>query len=130
MHETESQEDLSPPPPGRTPDDHPYAVFRNADYARYLVARFIASFGMQMLVAAVDWELYKRTGSALALGYACLALMVPMILCTLPAGHVADRFSRKKIILVSTLVLGLASFGLMLVSTLTASQNPLFKAYV
>jgi MFS family permease len=130
MHETESQEDLSPPPPGRTPDDHPYAVFRNADYARYLVARFIASFGMQMLVAAVDWELYKRTGSALALGYVGLALMIPMILCTLPAGHVADRFSRKKIILVSTLVLGLASFGLMLVSTLTAPMDPLFKAYV
>jgi MFS family permease len=130
MHETESQEDLSPPPPGRTPDDHPYAVFRNADYARYLVARFIASFGMQMLVAAVDWELYRRTGSALALGYVGLALMIPMILCTLPAGHVADRFSRKKIILVSTLVLGLASFGLMLVSTLTAPMDPLFKAYV
>ena len=130
MHETESQEDLSPPTPGHTPDDHPYAVFRNADFVRYLVARFIASFGMQMLVAAVDWELYKRTGSALALGYVGLALMIPMILCTLPAGHVADRFSRKKIILVSTFVLGLASLGLTLVSTLTAPADPLFKVYV
>jgi MFS family permease len=129
MHETGTPDNPLPPAPP-APDEHPYAVFRNADYARYLVARFIASFGMQMLVAAVDWELYKRTGSALALGYVGLALMVPMILCTLPAGHVADRISRKKIILVTTLALGLASLGLMLVSTLTAPQDPLFKYYV
>jgi MFS family permease len=123
----------NPPPPApapAAPGEHPYAVFRNADYTRYLVARFIASFGMQMLVAAVDWELFHRTGTALALGYVGLSLMVPMVLCTLPAGHVADRFSRKKIILVSTLALGLTSLGLMLVSVLTAPQAPLFKYYV
>ena len=124
------QADSPPPPPLPAGADQPYAVFRNADYTRYLVARFIASFGMQMLVAAVDWELYQRTGSALALGYVGLALMVPMILCTLPSGHVADRFNRKHIILVTTLVLGLASGGLMLVSTLTAAADPWFKYYV
>ncbi len=112
------------------PDDHPYAVFRHADFSRYLGTRFIASFGMQMLVAAVDWELFRRTGSALALGYVGLALMLPMVLCTLPSGHAADRFSRKKIILGSTLVLGLASLGLLLVSTLTARQDTLFRMCV
>ena len=60
MHETGTSDNPLPP----APDEHPYAVFRNADYARYLVARFIASFGMQMLVAAVDWELYKQIGRA------------------------------------------------------------------
>jgi len=120
MHETDSQEDPTLTPTIPVAAEHPYAVFRNADFTRYLGARFIASFGMQMLVAAVDWELFHRTGSALALGYVGLALMVPMILCTLPAGHVADRFSRKTIILVSTLALGLISLGLTLVSTLAA----------
>jgi MFS family permease len=126
MHETETPD--NPPPAAPTaPAERPYAVFHNADFTRYIVARFIAAFGMQMLVAAVDWELFHRTGSALALGYVGLSLMVPMILCTLPAGHVADRFSRKKIILISTLALGLVSLGLMLVSLLTAAQVPLFK---
>jgi len=116
MHETELDEDpaLTPtlPPAGR----QTYALFRNADFTRYLLARFIAALGMQMLVTALDWELYKRAHSGLALGFVGLSLMVPMILCTLPAGQIADRFNRKKIILGSTLVLGLASLGLTLTS--------------
>src|SRR5690242_18927234 len=109
MHETESQEDLTPAPAIPPVADHPYGVFRNADYVRYLVARFIAAFGMQMLVTALDWELYKRAKSGLALGLVGLSLMVPMVLCTLPAGQLADRRNRKSIILGATLVLGLAS---------------------
>ena len=124
MHETELQEDpgLTPtlPPAGR----QTYALFRNADFTRYLIARFIAALGMQMMVTALDWELYKRAHSGLALGFVGLSLMVPMILCTLPAGQVADRFNRKKIILGSTLMLGLASLGLTLTSAFIAlDQN-------
>ena len=124
MHETGLQDDpeLTPtlPPAGR----QTYALFRNADFTRYLLARFIAALGMQMMVTALDWELYKRAHSGLALGFVGLSLMVPMILCTLPAGQVADRFNRKKIILGSTLMLGLASLGLTLTSAFIAlDQN-------
>src|SRR5205807_4825938 len=59
-----------------------YAVLRNRDYARYLTGRLVASLGQQMLVVAIDWELFKRTNSALALAFVGLSLMVPMILCT------------------------------------------------
>ncbi len=89
---------------------------RNADFSRYLIGRFVASLGQQMLVVAIDWELYQRTHSALSLAFVGLSLMVPMILCTIPAGHFADTFSRKKIILVTTLVLAAASIGLTLAS--------------
>ena len=71
-----------------------------------------------MLVVAIDWELYQRTHSALALAFVGLSLMIPMILCTIPAGHVADTFNRKKIILITTLVLAVASLGLTLCSAL------------
>jgi predicted MFS family arabinose efflux permease len=80
-----------------------------------------------MLVVAIDWELYERTHSALPLAFVGLSLMIPMILCTLPAGHCADTFSRKNIILLSTLVLVLASVGLTLSSALNA---PLAWIYV
>jgi len=120
MHETGLQDDpeLTPtlPPAGR----QTYALFRNADFTRYLVARFIAALGMQMMVTALDWELYKRAHSGLALGFVGLSLMVPMILCTLPAGQLADRLNRKKIILGSTLLLGFASLGLTLTSAFIA----------
>jgi MFS family permease len=117
MHETETPDNPPPPP---APEKHPYAVFHNADFKRYLVARFIAALGMQMMVTALDWELYKRAHSGLALGFVGLSLMVPMIFCTLPAGQLADRFNRKKIILGSTLALGFASLGLTLASAFIA----------
>lgn len=116
MHETETPDQPPAAPAPRKPDAHPYAIFRNADFTRYLIARFIAALGMQMLVTALDWELYKRTHSGLALGFVGLALMVPMILCTLPAGQIADRHNRKSVILGSTALLLLASLGLTLTS--------------
>jgi MFS family permease len=97
----------------------PYAVLRNRDLALYLTGRFVASLGQQMLTVAVGWELYERTNSALALGLVGLTQMVPMVLFTLPAGHLADNYDRKRIILLMTLIIGCASVGL----TLISSQN-------
>ena len=51
-----------------TPVHDPYAVLRNRDFLLYLIGRFIASVGQQMLTVAVGWELYERTHSALNLG--------------------------------------------------------------
>jgi MFS family permease len=113
--------------PVPTAKENPYAVLRNPDFFRYLVGRFVASLGQQMLVVAIDWELYERTHSALPLAFVGLSLMIPMILCTLPAGHCADTFSRKKIILISIFILTLASVGLTLLS---AWQAPVAWIYV
>ena len=70
---------------------NPYAVLRNGDFVRYLIGRLVAVLGQQMLTVAVGWELYERTGSALALGLVGLTEMTAMVLLTLPAGHLADN---------------------------------------
>src|SRR5262245_33144865 len=116
MHETETPDQPAAASASHKPDAHPYAIFRNADFTRYVIARFIAALGMQMLVTALDWEIYKRAHSGLALGFVGLSLMMPMILCTLPAGQLADRRNRKSIILGATAMLGAASLGLTLAS--------------
>src|ERR1051326_3487875 len=100
--------------------DTPYAVLANRNFRLYLLARFIASFGQQMLTVAVGWELYERTHDALPLGLVGLAQMVPMILFTLPAGHLADNLNRKGIIIAMTALTAMASLGLTLVSVLSA----------
>src|ERR1051326_7138134 len=79
------------PPSDAASGDSAYAVLRNRDFSLYLIARFIAALGQQMLTVAVLWELYERTHRPLALGLVGLTQMVPMILLILPAGHVADR---------------------------------------
>jgi MFS family permease len=98
------------------PAHDPYAVLRNRDLVFYLVGRFVLSLGQQMLTVAVGWELYDRTHSALALGLVGLTQMVPMVVFTLPAGHVADNFNRKRVIVLMSLVIGCASAGLAAIS--------------
>src|SRR5512135_1840598 len=98
-----------------------YAVLRNRDFLLYLIGRFIASLGQQMLTVAVGWELYERTHSALALGLVGLTQMVPMVLFTLPAGHVADNHDRKRIIVLMSFMIACASRGLTLISALGVS---------
>ncbi len=126
MHDQESPENLPDAPAPKPVADHPYAVLRNGDFARYLTGRFVATLGQQMLVVAIDWELYRRTHSALSLAFVGLSLMVPMILCTVPAGHFADTFNRKKIILAMTLLLAASSLCLALISYFAA---PVFWIY-
>jgi hypothetical protein len=52
--------------------------------------------------------------------------MVPMVLFTLPAGHVADNHERKRIILLMNVAIGVASVGLTLIS---AFRAPVFWIY-
>jgi MFS family permease len=105
------------------PSHDPYAVLRNRDLALYLIGRFIASFGQQMLTMAVGWDLYERTHSALNLGFVGLTQMLPMALFTLPAGHVADNFDRKRIIVAMSSVIALASVCLALISASEADVD-------
>lgn len=91
----------------------PYAIFKNRDYLFYLVARFLASFGQQMLTVAIGWDLYERTNSKMALGLIGLFQFLPMVLMTLPAGHVADRYDRRNVVLLmqGSLFLGTVALG-------------------
>ena len=115
MPNFESTSDSAGAPPPAAAHD-PYAVLRNRDVALYLTGRLFASLGQQMLTVAVGWELYERTHSALALGLVGLTQMLPMVLFTLPAGHVADNHDRKRIIVLMTLVVACASLGLTFIS--------------
>jgi MFS family permease len=107
--------------PLHEPTKDPYAVLRNRDLVLYLVGRFVASLGQQMLTVAVGWELYERTHSALYLGLVGLTQMMPMALFTLPAGHVADNHSRKHIMVLMTFVIAGASVGLTWISSCNAN---------
>ncbi len=73
-------------------------AFRYRDFRYYLSARFLALAGNQMLGVALGQYLYEITKDPLQLGYLGLALFLPKLLLTLPAGHVADHQDRRNII--------------------------------
>jgi MFS family permease len=72
--------------------------------------------GWQMLQVALGWELYERTHSALALGLVGLVTAIPVVLLALPAGHLADRMDRKKIVVGAQVVFILMSLSLAMLS--------------
>src|SRR5215471_8530020 len=75
-------------------------AFASRDFRRYQLARMMAILGAEAQSVAVAWQVYSITHRAIDLGYTGLALFLPGLLFLLPAGHVADRFDRRRVILI------------------------------
>ena len=94
----------------------PYVAFRFSDYRYFALGNLISVMGRAMLAVAISWEVFQRTRSAMALGMVALVQALPVILFAIPAGHVADRFSRKRVLMVTQLLSAVGSIGLALIS--------------
>ncbi len=94
----------------------PYAAFRFRDYRLLLGGSILAHIGHAMQSVAIGWELYVRTNSAMALGWVGLIQALPVIILSMPAGHLADRYDRKWIVVFAQIAQGLASVGLAILS--------------
>ena len=82
----------------------PDSLLRHPAFVAFWFARIASSFGFQMLSVAVGWQIYAITGRAFDLGLIGLVQFVPSVLLALPAGHVADQFERRRIVLLGQLV--------------------------
>lgn len=80
------------------------ALFHHRAFVAFWCARIASSFGFQMLSVAVGWQIYAITGRAFDLGLIGLVQFVPSFLLALPAGHVADQFERRRIVLLGQVV--------------------------
>ncbi|MGA9028363.1 MAG: MFS transporter [Steroidobacteraceae bacterium] len=76
-----------------------FAALRHRDFALYLGVRFCASVAAQMIIVAVGWQVYHITGRLLDLGLIGLSQFLPFLCLVLIAGHVADHFDRRLILL-------------------------------
>lgn len=77
------------------------ALAQHRAFAAFWLARTASDFGFQMLSVAVGWQVYGITGRALDLGLIGLVQFVPSLLLALPAGHLADQFERRRVVLYS-----------------------------
>lgn len=105
----------------------PYSALRHRDFRLLLVGRFITSFGAEMLSFAIGWELWLRTHQAFVLGMVGLVQVIPVLLFSLPAGHVADQYNRKRIVLITQLFFAVCVLGL---GWLSYTQGPLYLIYL
>ena len=103
------------------PEHDPYQALGPSGFRRFVTGHVVAIIGFQMQGVAVGWELYERTHSALALGLVGLGQVIPMILFSLPAGHLVDRFDRRGVLLASLAGIALAAVGL---AAFSATEGP------
>jgi MFS family permease len=79
------------------------AAFRHIDFVLYQIERFSVVAALEMQSVAVGWQVYEITRRPLDLGYVGLAQFLPNVFLFLLAGHAADRFSRKNLLLICNL---------------------------
>jgi len=82
------------------PATNGFHVLKHRNFRLYLAARVLGTIGVQMQSVAIGWQVYAMTGNVFDLGLIGLAQFAPFLLLILIAGHVADRFNRRNIILV------------------------------
>src|SRR5687767_12080119 len=73
----------------------------------------ITMFGTLISLVAVPYQMKELTDSYLAVGLVSLAEFVPMVVCGLWGGAIADALDRRKIIVLSELGLLVTSAALM-----------------
>ena len=113
-HRTQPTQDGAPDPTGQT------GPLGYRDYRRFVAHAFLCTVVEKSQTVVIGWDLYERTGSALALGWMGLLQFLPVILLFLPAGQIADRFDRRWVIAAS-LVAWSASHALLLYASLAGA---------
>lgn len=80
---------------------------------RWLYAGSLAGVvGRQITVVAVPYQLYVLTGSTLAVGLLGIVQLVPLMLTSLWAGALVDALDRRRVMVVSQLMLAATAAGL------------------
>jgi MFS family permease len=73
-------------------------AFTYPSFVLFQLARFCIVLAAEMQSVAVGWQVYEITKRPLDLGLVGLAQFLPSVLLFLVAGHAADRFNRRKLI--------------------------------
>jgi MFS family permease len=91
-------------------------AFTHPDFVSYTLARFFIVLSLEMLSVAVGWQVYEITHRALDLGYVGLAQFLPGFFLFLFAGHAADLFDRRRLLMWCYAGFGLCSALLLVIS--------------
>ncbi|HEY7167864.1 MAG TPA: MFS transporter [Candidatus Binatia bacterium] len=89
-----------------------FAAFGYRDFRLLWISLFISNIGTWMQMTAVNWLLYQLTGSPLKLGLNGLFRAVPAIALGLFSGVFADRYDRRRVLLLTQAILGILALGL------------------
>jgi MFS family permease len=91
---------------------------RHAGFRRLWTGQVIASLGSQLTVVAVAYQTYKLTGSTAMVGLVSLGQLLPLLAGAVLGGPAVDAWDRRKVLLVTQVLLAAGCAGLAVNATL------------
>lgn len=76
----------------------PAGLFRHRPLLLLITARGLSEFAFQIATVALGWQVYAITDSVLAIGMIGLVGFLPTALLVFLAGHIADRYDRRRVV--------------------------------
>ncbi|MDI1241551.1 MAG: MFS transporter, partial [bacterium] len=91
-----------------------FRALRHRNFQLFFAGQFVSLTGTWMQTVAQSWLVYRMTGSVILLGTVGFASQIPVLLLAPVGGIAADRFDRRRILLVTQ------SWAMLLAGTLAA----------
>jgi MFS family permease len=96
--------------------DRTFAALRVRNYRLYFISQIISFSGTWMQSVALAWLVLQLTGSGTALGTVLAAQFLPTLLLAPFGGVIADRFDKRKLIILTQSTAGLLALALGIVT--------------
>ncbi len=92
---------VAPPRGAEPPRRGMFSSLRHRPFRTYLIGLFLSNIGSWMQTVAQGWLVFRLSDSALVLGLVTFAGSIPTLLLAPLAGVAADRFDRRKLLVVT-----------------------------
>ncbi len=99
-----------------------FSSLKHRDFRIFWIGQCVSLMGTWMQRTALIWLVYTMTDSPFLVGLVGVAQFLPMLLFTLFAGAVVDRFPKRKILIVTQSLLMLQAFALALLAFFNSEQ--------
>jgi MFS family permease len=97
-------------------ENDPYAALRYPEFRNLVIGSFLLTLALLAQEVAIGYELYRLTRNPLSLGMIGLVEAVPFISLSLFGGHIADKYSKRKILLWSVGGIAVSSIVLQIIA--------------
>ena len=91
-------------------------VKRDRDFRLLWLGQMINGLGRQVTVVALPFELWQLTHSSLSIGLLALVQLAPILVFSLGGGAVADAVDRRRLLIVTQLLLAATSLALVVLA--------------
>jgi MFS family permease len=93
-----------------------FELLQERSFVLFLIAKILITLAAEMVIVSVGMQVYELTRDVLALGLVGLAQFLPFVILVLPAGQVADRNERSRIIALCFAIQAVASAALLILT--------------